>query len=104
MDNYGTYKIICPFYKDETKNAIRCEGFISDTSASSVSSINAWESSKIKKDYQKKYCRTFHYGMCVLAQELLKKYNRQDNEQKTNNRTNREKRNENAKSEAKTKP
>lgn len=47
---YGSQKTKCPFYKDETKNSIRCEGDFSIT-------VNQnFENSTQKKEYKKQCC------------------------------------------------
>ena len=64
---YGSEKVLCPFYKDETKNSIRCEGVIS------VACINNFAETDDKKQHLEEYCYT-HYKRCPHANALYKKY------------------------------
>lgn len=47
---YGSEKTKCPFYKDETKNSIRCEGVFSKTTNQN------FENSTQKKEHKTEYC------------------------------------------------
>ena len=47
---YGAELVKCPFYKDESKNSIRCEGIISITCSSNFGST------KEKKKHREKHC------------------------------------------------
>lgn len=60
-------RIICPFFKNDTKNSIKCEGI------ESSSLINCFEGSTQKKQYVKEYCAG-NPDKCQLSQILQKKY------------------------------
>ena len=64
---YGSEKVLCPFYKDETRNSIRCEGVIS------VACISNFAETEQKKQHSEKFC-CLHYEECPLAEALYKKY------------------------------
>lgn len=61
-------EIICPFYKDETNDSIRCEGYISDTCLNTFNDISR------KTKHRESYCKTFDYFKCILADSLIEKY------------------------------
>lgn len=54
---YGSEKTLCPFYKDETKNSIKCEGEIS------ISSNQNFENATAKKEHKKVFCDK-NYSQC----------------------------------------
>lgn len=54
---YGAEKTKCPFYKDETKNSIKCEGLFS------VTTNQNFENSTLKKTHKKYFCN-FDYKSC----------------------------------------
>lgn len=67
---YGSQNVKCPFYKDETKNSIRCEG------AFSATVTNNFANTKDKYAYMKAFC----YGIkscekCTLYESVMDKYN-----------------------------
>ena len=64
---YGSVDVKCPFYKDETKNTIRCEGIFS----SAVS--NNFETSTHKEKHKVECCCT-RYQDCVLYRAVYAKY------------------------------
>ena len=47
---YGSDKTKCPYYKDESKNSIKCEGDIS------ITTNQNFENSTQKKEHKKIYC------------------------------------------------
>ena len=65
---YGSEKVLCPFYKDETRNSIRCEGVIS------VACVNNFEIVEDKKQHLEMYCCS-DYEKCPQAKALYEKYN-----------------------------
>ena len=64
---FGSQEVLCPFYKDETKNTIRCEGLISDAC------INNFVNKKEKKEHKEIYCCD-DYKKCPIAEALYLKY------------------------------
>ena len=60
-------EVICPFYKDETERAIRCEGYISDTCT------NTFKGNGEKKEYKHKYCNR-NYEDCEHSKKVMSKY------------------------------
>lgn len=64
---YGSQDVICPFYKDETANTIRCEGVISDAC------VNNFINKSEKKGHREIYCCD-DYEKCPLAEALNMKY------------------------------
>lgn len=65
--DYGSVDVVCPFYKDETKNKIRCEGIVS------VACTNNFTDAIKKTQHYKRYCCS-EYESCPLAIVLNKKY------------------------------
>ena len=47
---YGAGNVLCPFYKGETRNTIKCEGVISSTCS------NNFSMTKTKKEHYEEYC------------------------------------------------
>ena len=65
---FGSEKVVCPFYVDETRNTIKCEGIFTATSQNNfVNSIK-------KQHHQEIYCYN-DYERCLQAKILLEKYN-----------------------------
>lgn len=64
---YGSQDVKCPFYKDETKNTIRCEGIFS------AALSNNFDSAQSKKEHVKKYCCK-HFKECSLYKVVNQKY------------------------------
>ena len=64
---YGSQDVKCPFYKDETKNTIRCEGIFSEAIS------NNFEHSNKKHIHRKTYCCT-NYSNCPLYKSVYAKY------------------------------
>lgn len=60
--------VVCPFYRDEDKQMIRCEGLERDTSIHL-----AFASHDQLRDYKHRYCN-LQYGACRIAQMLEGKY------------------------------
>ncbi len=65
---YGSEKVLCPFYKDETRNSIRCEGVIS------VACANNFDVTAAKNQHLEQYCCS-DYKKCPQAKALYQKYN-----------------------------
>ena len=66
--DYGSADIKCPFYKSETRNAIKCEGVFSETCTFNfVNSIK-------KCEHKEKYCNHFNYPKCPHAKKIKDKY------------------------------
>ncbi len=55
-------KVICPYYKRETAQSVRCEGM----SDGNLLHIN-FCSKENKKDHKKSYCCSHRYTNCPLA-------------------------------------
>ena len=65
--NYSSADVKCCFYVDDTRNTIKCEGFISDVT------VNKFTTAKTKKKhYEKKCCD--NYRKCRLYRALEMKY------------------------------
>ena len=64
---YGAVDVKCPFYKDETRNSIRCEGIVS------VACNNNFENSRQKKEHKKRYCCA-DFDSCLLNKAVMLKY------------------------------
>lgn len=60
-------EVKCPFYKDETPEAIRCEGVIS------VACINNFRGRETKQKHKRRYCNT-EYEDCEHYKTVIKKY------------------------------
>ena len=48
--DYGAVNVLCPFYKDETRNSIRCEGIVSDACVNNYADVNG------KRAHKRNYC------------------------------------------------
>ena len=64
---YGSQYVLCPFYKDETVNTIRCEGLISEACS------NNFQNKGEKQAHWENFCCK-HYELCPYAQKLYEKY------------------------------
>ena len=64
---YGAELVQCPFYKNESKNSIRCEGVISITCS------NNFNTSTEKKKHLEKHCCD-KYEDCEIYKVVCKKY------------------------------
>lgn len=64
---YEAVDVKCPFYKDETKNSIKCEGIVS------VACINNFDNAREKKKHKAKYCCD-QYNSCPLNKSIMLKY------------------------------
>lgn len=64
---FTSISVLCPFYRDETKNTIRCEGLFSEALS------NNFESVETKRDYKNKCCCS-QYTDCKLYSLLESKY------------------------------
>ena len=62
---HGAEKTICPFYKNETKNSLSCEGIFS------CSCTNNFLTAEEKKRHKKMFCDTFIYKDCILYQSIM---------------------------------
>ena len=65
--HYRSNLVKCPFYRDETKNTIRCEGIFSEALS------NNFEFTKIKKSYRNEHCCR-NYNDCQMYKMLDNKY------------------------------
>lgn len=66
--SYGSEDVKCPFYRQETRNAIKCEGVFCETCT-----FNFADQIK-KKEHKKKYCNHFNYKKCPHAKKVIIKY------------------------------
>lgn len=64
---YGCENVLCPFYKDETKNSIRCEGIFSEALS------NNFKDTKSKMQHKINFCCD-NYLQCALFSPLENKY------------------------------
>ncbi|MBR4123600.1 MAG: hypothetical protein IKY45_04005 [Clostridia bacterium] len=64
---YGSEKTKCAFYKEETKNAIKCEGDFSESCTFNF--LTATE----KKRYKKQHCNN-NYSDCPHFKRIINKY------------------------------
>ena len=64
---YGSQDVLCPFYKDEKGNVIRCEGIIS------MACVNNFTNAGQKNYYKERYCCS-EFAKCKLAEVLYEKY------------------------------
>ena len=73
-NNRYSAKVICPFYRNETKLTITCESPIRGTGLMLRFSGKEW-----KEQHQKHVCCTFCYAaVCPIAGLLVKKYEEED--------------------------
>lgn len=63
---YGAKEVKCPFYKEESKNAIICEGLFSQ------SLTNNFLTAAEKKKHREKHC-CFKYTECEIFKANKKK-------------------------------
>lgn len=66
---YESVNVKCPFYKEDARNQIRCEG-ICETSTSTV---HMFRDQKTRLKYQKKYCEA-RYKDCPCFRQNMTKY------------------------------
>lgn len=74
MANYGSQDVKCPFYKNETKNSISCEGIFGCTC------IHTFASRIEKKNYKQKYCDVFDFKKCILYKSINSTYKKHSKE------------------------
>lgn len=65
--DYGAVNVLCPFYKDETRNSIRCEGIVSAACVNNFADVNG------KRAHKRNYCCS-NYQNCPLCSVLMNKY------------------------------
>lgn len=61
--------VICPFYTEEDRQTIFCEGLEPGTSVHL-----AFSTPPLLKTYKKRFCECTRYKKCLIAQMLFKKY------------------------------
>ena len=67
--SYGSEKVKCPFYEEETRNAIKCEDFIGATCK------RGFKTAKLKYVHKSKYCDVLdNYMNCPHFKQVDKKY------------------------------
>ncbi len=64
---YGSANVKCPFYDEETRNKIKCEGVFSKTCDQN------FETSIKKKKHKEKYCNKDFYS-CPHYKQVRPKY------------------------------
>lgn len=62
---HGAYKTVCPFYKDETKNSLSCEGIFG------CNCTHTFMTAEDKKRHKKLFCDAFDYKDCILYQGVI---------------------------------
>lgn len=65
---YGAESVKCPFYSEETKDTIKCEGDFS------VFNIHIFESGKSKLKHKTQFCDKFNYKKCSYYKTVMLKY------------------------------
>ena len=65
--NYGAEYVKCPFYREETKNTLKCEGEFSETCTFT------FQHRQNKNLHKAKYCKT-EYCKCPHFLKVRKKY------------------------------
>lgn len=65
--SYRGSNVRCPFYKDDTPCAIKCEGLVSQVCAQNFSTRDE------KIGYMRRYCEC-DYTHCIIAQKIEEKY------------------------------
>ena len=65
--SYGAEDVKCPFYKIETKNSIKCEGFFCE------SCVHDFKTAKKKKKHKELYCNA-DYKSCPHFVDVNSKY------------------------------
>ena len=68
MSVYGFQDAKCPFYKDETKNSIKCEGTFCE------SCLQLFSSASQKKQFKERHCNTFDFKNCSHFRNVNRKY------------------------------
>lgn len=68
MSKFTSSGVRCPYYKDESKNSIRCEGIVS------CSVVNNFSVSGDKKAYMQKFCRQDSFASCIIYKAVNEKY------------------------------
>ncbi len=66
--SYGSALTKCPYYDEESKNNIKCEGTISKTCT------HNFKSSAQKRKHKNKFCDTFDFKNCPHFKQIQKKY------------------------------
>ena len=72
--NYGAEKTKCPFYKDETKNTISCEGIFG------CGCVHTFSTAPEKRTHKEKYCNKFDFKNCILYQSIFSTYKKHPTE------------------------
>ena len=74
--DYGTVDVKCPFYKEETKNSICCEGDFGS------SCIHIFKSRNYKNKHKEQFCNLFDFKKCSLYQSIFATYKKHPQETK----------------------
>lgn len=70
MVRYVSKYVVCPFYHNEDKQTMYCEGVITDATL-----LNSFRSNFDKSEYKTKYCCSMDgHKKCPVAESLYKKY------------------------------
>jgi hypothetical protein len=64
---YGSEKVLCPFYKTESRNTLKCEGDFSE------SCVFNFFSSTEKNAQKENFCNKI-YSECPHYKQVMKKY------------------------------
>ena len=73
---HGAEKTKCPFYKDETKNSLSCEGIFGCTC------IHTFATATEKKHHKEKFCDVFAFKDCILYKSIFSTYKKNQKETK----------------------
>ena len=74
MGDYGAEKTKCPFYKEETRNSISCEGIFG------CSCVHTFATATEKKNHKEKFCDVFNFKKCILYQSINSTYKKRPKE------------------------
>lgn len=65
--SYGSEEVLCPFYDEETRNTLKCEGVFSKTcNQNFLTSVQ-------KKNHKAKYCNKDYFS-CPHFKQVNNKY------------------------------
>ena len=65
---YGNQDVICPFYKEEDKLIIKCEGIVSQVCS------QQFRTQKRKEAAKENFCNTYNYKSCPHFKAVEVKY------------------------------
>ena len=65
MNNYGTERVVCPFFKDYQKHTIRCEGYLEGRNL-----ITTFEQAEDRSGQMRIFCCE-HYEKCEVYRMVM---------------------------------